>query len=152
MTCPACKSLNPAGSRFCESCGSRLGAEAPAPPPPVMPHATPPPIPVATPVAPKPAHDAPSYPAPTSSTTHSLPAAALRDSPVSVGAWIGILILLMIPLINLVMLLVWALGPNVNRSLQNFCRAVLILGFAVMIVSAALYLAVPIIGHGGSLP
>ncbi len=151
MKCPVCNSSNPAGSRFCESCGSRLEAEAPASPQPAMQHTAPSPNPESAHVAHKPVNVTPVSPAPAPYTAHPIPAAASRDNPVSFGAWIGTLIILMIPFVNLIMLLVWALGPNVNRSLQNYCRAILLLGFIVMIFSALLFLIILLMENSGGL-
>ena len=149
LVCPGCQAPVTQESRFCETCGYRLEAEVPASPQPAMQHAAPSPNPEYTPpVAPKPVNVTPSYPTQAAYTAHPLPAASLRDSPVSLGTWIGTLIILMIPFVNLIMLLVWALGPNVNRSLQNYCRALLLLGFIVTIISAILFLIILIIGNG----
>ncbi|NLC40892.1 MAG: zinc ribbon domain-containing protein, partial [Clostridiaceae bacterium] len=37
------------------------------------------------------------------------------DPPLSVGQYIGMFLLMMIPVVNLVLLLVWAFGGSVNR-------------------------------------
>ncbi len=50
------------------------------------------------------------------------------SSPLSVGAWLLMLLLSAIPVVNLIFYLYWAFGPrfkiNVNR--RNYSRAVLI--------------------------
>lgn len=44
-------------------------------------------------------------------------------SRVSFGKWMIVLFLLAIPVVNIVMLLVWAIGSRTNPSLGNFSRA-----------------------------
>jgi len=52
-------------------------------------------------------------------------AAAVQHKPVSTGDWILTLIISMIPLVNIVMLLVWAFGSNTNPSKANWAKAYL---------------------------
>lgn len=47
--------------------------------------------------------------------------------PVSIGNWIITLLVLMIPVVNLVMLLVWAFSSGTNPSKANFCKATLLI-------------------------
>ncbi|NLW53924.1 MAG: zinc ribbon domain-containing protein [Clostridiaceae bacterium] len=49
------------------------------------------------------------------------------DPPLSVGQYIGMLLLLMIPVVGFVLLLVWAFGGSVNRNKKNYARASLLL-------------------------
>jgi hypothetical protein len=59
--------------------------------------------------------------------------------PLSVGEWMLTLFILAIPVVNLIMYILWALGGNVNR--RNYCRAViywaLILTVLVIVLSLA---------------
>ena len=59
-------------------------------------------------------------------------------SRVSFGKWMIVLLILAIPVVNVIMLLVWALGSRTNPSLSNFSRAFLI----YFILAAALIFAV----------
>jgi len=59
--------------------------------------------------------------------------AAVQHKPVSTGDWIVTLIISMIPLVNLVMLLVWAFGSNTNPSKANWAKAYLAF-IAILIV------------------
>ena len=59
-------------------------------------------------------------------------------SRVSFGKWMIVLLILAIPVVNVVMLLVWALGSRTNPSLSNFSRAFLI----YFILATALVFAV----------
>ena len=56
---------------------------------------------------------------------------------VSFGKWMIVLLVMAIPVVNVVMLLVWAFGSRTNPSLANFCRALLI----YLILMMALLLA-----------
>ena len=65
----------------------------------------------------------PSYSAP------QAPAMALGNAePLTVGGFIGTMIVTMIPIIGFIMLLVWSFGSGTNQNRKNFCRAMLILG------------------------
>lgn len=60
---------------------------------------------------------------------------------VSFGKWMVVLLVMVIPGVNVVMLLVWALGSQTNPSLANFCRAFL-LYFILMIALVFAFSAV----------
>ncbi len=49
------------------------------------------------------------------------------DTDISIGMWIGILILLAIPIVNIITLFYLSFGIE-NKTLSNFCKASLILG------------------------
>ena len=51
--------------------------------------------------------------------------AAVQHKPVSIGDWIITLIISMIPLVNIIMLLVWAFGSSTNPSKANWAKAYL---------------------------
>lgn len=58
-----------------------------------------------------------------------------ENKPVSVGDWLLTLILLAIPVVNLVMLIYWAVSSTTNPSKQNYARATFILGaIAILLV------------------
>ena len=54
---------------------------------------------------------------------------------VSVKEWLLTDLILMIPLVNLMMIFVWAFGPNTNPNKANYFKAALIL-FAIYLVLA----------------
>ncbi len=60
-----------------------------------------------------------------------------RKSIVSVMNWIGTLIVLAIPGVNIIMLFVWAITCR-RASKRNFCIAVLVLSLIVIALSLAL--------------
>ena len=58
--------------------------------------------------------------------------------PMSVGDWFFSLLVLAIPILNIIMYLVWALGSSGNVNRKNFCMAsilwcVIILGFIAFV-------------------
>lgn len=50
------------------------------------------------------------------------------DEVMSVGQWIGVMIVLAIPIVNIIMYIIWAFSSNTNPNLSNFCKATLLLG------------------------
>lgn len=54
------------------------------------------------------------------------------SEPMSVKDWVITLIILALPLINIVMLLVWAFGGSGNINRRNYCRASLLI-FAIIL-------------------
>ena len=60
-----------------------------------------------------------------------------NQSIVSIGDWIITFILMVIPIVNLVMLFVWAFGGNTPESKANWAKARLIfmlIGFGIVIL------------------
>ncbi len=77
---------------------------------------------------------------------HPLPA-----GPVSVGDWFVTLLLMAIPLVNLIMLFVWAFSDGTNKSKSNWAKASLIwmlVGIVLMIVFWSAFAAI-FAGMGG---
>ncbi|MDR0394858.1 MAG: hypothetical protein LBH77_06840 [Tannerella sp.] len=74
-----------------------------------------------------------------------------NQSVVSIGDWIITFIIMIIPLINLIMLFVWAFGGGTSESKANWAKASLILYLISIILVIAFWgLIVAIIGF--SLP
>lgn len=48
------------------------------------------------------------------------------SEPSSVGSWVGTLLLMAIPIVNIVMLCVWGFGNTADLSKKNWARAQLI--------------------------
>ena len=63
---------------------------------------------------------------------------------VSVKEWLLTNLILMIPLVNIVMTLVWAFGSNTNPNKANYFKAALIL-FAILM---AIYLVLAVVIFG----
>jgi hypothetical protein len=58
----------------------------------------------------------------------------------SIGQYIGMMIVFAIPIVNIIMLFVWGFGENVNPNKKNFCRAALIM-IAIGIVLSFIFSA-----------
>lgn len=56
------------------------------------------------------------------------------NAPLRVGQYIGMFLLLAIPIANLVLLLVWAFSGSVNQNKKNFARASLILSLIALVL------------------
>ncbi len=54
------------------------------------------------------------------------PSAVYTEEPISTGSYIGIFFLLMIPVINLILLIVWACGGCNKKNKTNLSRALLV--------------------------
>ena len=63
---------------------------------------------------------------------------------VSVKEWLITNLILMIPLVNIVMMLVWAFGSNTNPNKANYFKAALILFVIVMVI----YLVLAVVFFG----
>ncbi len=57
-----------------------------------------------------------------------------KKSGVSIGNWMGALFLLAIPVVNLIMLVVWAITSS-NRTKRNYCIATLIWIAIIVVIS-----------------
>ena len=62
-----------------------------------------------------------------------------NTSVVSVGDWIITFILMMLPLINIIMLFVWAFGSNTPESKANWAKASLIMYLVTIILVIIFY-------------
>lgn len=67
--------------------------------------------------------------------------------PVSVGNWILTFILLAIPLVNLIMLIVWAVGATTHPSKKTFAQAYLIIFLIVFCIGVLFALILPLLGY-----
>lgn len=66
-----------------------------------------------------------------------------ENRPMSVGDWVGSILLLLIPIANIVLLFVWAFGGNSPICKRNWAKAHLLIlaivfGLYIVIFSAAL--------------
>jgi ABC-type multidrug transport system permease subunit len=68
---------------------------------------------------------------------------------ISVKDWIATLIVCAIPLVNLIMLFIWAFGDSANPSKKNYARASLLLA-AIFIVLYILFIVIFIAVIGAS--
>lgn len=100
---------------------------APVPPPP-----QPQPVYAAPPVQP-PVYTAPADP------NAPLPPGS-KYEPITTGGYIGIMLLMMLPLINFILLLVWACGGCRKVNKTNFARAMLVVMLAGLVLSGIAFL------------
>lgn len=64
-----------------------------------------------------------------------------NNEPMSVGQWVATMLLLAIPLVNIILLFVWAFGSNVNTNKKNYCRAALIIAAVVLVLYILFFIA-----------
>lgn len=109
--CTNCGNQVPDGIKFCTSCGAAMGATAP-----VQPTQQPAPVYAAQPVA------------------------VYQEEPISTGGYIGIMFLMMLPLINLILLIIWACGGCKKVNKRNFARAMLVWMVIASVLGGLLFL------------
>jgi len=68
------------------------------------------------------------------------------EKPMTIGDWILTWILLSIPVVGVIMLFVWALSSDTQKSKQNFARAT----FVVILFWFALFFLLTMLGIGTS--
>ena len=61
--------------------------------------------------------------------------------PVSIADWLITLLILLIPVLNIIMLLVWSFNKSTHRSKANFSKAILVL-LLIVIFLVGLILAI----------
>ena len=61
-----------------------------------------------------------------------------NNSPLTVGQYIGTILLGSIPLVGFVLFIVWAFSSDVNINKKNLCRAYLILMLAAVVIEILL--------------
>jgi hypothetical protein len=131
MFCANCGSKLPEGAKFCGGCGAKTEPVQPdyavsMEPAPMSPAPS-------TSVNTPPVQTAPSYQqayVPPQSTAYS---GHPGDEPLRVGQYIGMFLLMCVPILNIILLFVWGFGSSANLNKKNFARASLIL-CAIMLV------------------
>ena len=71
---------------------------------------------------------------------HEVP--AYTQKPVSIGQWMITLLLMVIPIVNIVMLFVWAFGGSAPLSKANWAKAMLIYMLIGVVLSIMLWSAI----------
>lgn len=123
MFCENCGSKLPDGAKFCGGCGAKTVSVQPA-------YAAAEPAPVRP--IPSLAH------APSAQTAYAPTPPYLEkpnNDPMRVGQYLGMLLLMCVPILNIVLLFMWSFGNSVNLNKKNFARASLILGVIGIILS-----------------
>lgn len=137
MFCENCGKNLPDGAKFCNGCGAKTESAQPvnakgeqsavhtAPPSPAQP-------------APQPRQTyAPPQPY-ANQQTYAPPAAYAPGTgaqPLRVLQYIGMFLLMSIPLVGFILLFVWGFGSGVNPNKKNFARAMLILSAIGLVLS-----------------
>jgi len=67
--------------------------------------------------------------------------------PISIGNWIITLIILAIPLVNIIMLIVWAASGSTHPSKKSFAQAELIIFGVVICIAVVAALILPLLAH-----
>ncbi len=135
MYCENCGSQLPDGSKFCGTCGAAqeavpVGATKAAVETPYTAAPTPPPAYV-PPVA-QPAYN---YAPPQPTGPAYVAQMPTGTEPLTVGNYMGMLLLMCVPILNLVLLFMWSFGGSVNLNKKNFARASLILFIITLVLS-----------------
>jgi hypothetical protein len=61
------------------------------------------------------------------------------EMPISVTAWLGTIVVALLPLVNVAVLLYWSFGKGVDPNRRNFSRAGLIMIAAVTALAVLLF-------------
>jgi|GEM_PF-637745 len=121
MNCEQCNAVLPESAAFCGNCGGKVEQKYPE----VShnttvdePNQVPPPIPQAATVSP---------PQASPHNKHEGPQLIADESikPVGVGTYLIMMLLFSIPFVNIIMMIIWAIGSK-NKSKQNFAIAALL--------------------------
>ncbi|RGX56613.1 zinc-ribbon domain-containing protein [Anaerotruncus sp. AF02-27] len=81
----------------------------------------------------------PPAPIPVSAADSDLPPpAGSKYAPIGLGGWIGIMLLMLIPIVNIILLIVWACGGCKKVTKRSFARASLILMAVGIVLSLAI--------------
>ena len=67
--------------------------------------------------------------------------------PVSIGQWIITFIILGIPLLNVIMLIVWALGESTHPSKKSYAQAILVIFGVIVVLGIVGGLSIPGFTH-----
>ena len=149
MFCEKCGKEIPENSKFCSSCGTKVvHAES------VEPVVEPEPVAeveqIAEPTPSSKAEQTPPPPiqpvSPVYSTGYNSKGNLVK--PLSIGAYIGMFILLCIPIVNLIMLLVWSFSDTVNINKKHFAIAQLIMILIGILLSIGFAIVMIRLGYG----
>ena len=67
--------------------------------------------------------------------------------PLTVGDWLVTMLLLAIPLVNLILLIVWAASSSTHPSKKSFAQAYLIFFGVLFVIGLAAAMILPLFAH-----
>ncbi len=138
MFCPNCGTGTPDDSKFCESCGYNLQQSQQEMQGQAEPQDTVQQAPQTPPR--QEAQQQVSYPS--YGGNMSPEGVDPRDKVYGLGGWVLTYIVLFIPVVNIIMLFVWAFGKNTNRNKKNWAIATLIAIVIAIILFVIMYASV----------
>lgn len=120
--CTNCGKQVADGVKFCTSCGTPMASYIPPTPPPAQ-------------TVPPQAAPVPQQP------VYAVPVTGRQEEPISTGEYIGIFLLMIVPIVNLICHLIWACGGCKKVNKRNLARAMLVLILIVTALTVLLVLA-----------
>ena len=134
--CTNCGATLDDDKKFCTECGASVN-ETPAgtattPPPPPPPQAAPVYTQAATATMPPPQ---PSYQQATAYGGDMAPGKGSKYEPITTGGFIGIMLLMCIPIVGQILMIIWALGGCRKINKRNLARASLIMMVVALVIS-----------------
>lgn len=78
------------------------------------------------------------------------------NAPMTVGQYLIMFLIGIVPIVNIVMIFVWAFGSNVNTNKKNLCRAILIWALIILGLYIVLFIVfgaalLTMFGAGGGM-
>lgn len=77
---------------------------------------------------------APQYSSATSSPNYNMNQWQQPEPIVTVGEWMLVMLVMMIPLVNIIMMFVWAFGNDGSKTKANYFKAALIWGAIILVI------------------
>ncbi|MFO7612916.1 MAG: zinc ribbon domain-containing protein [Clostridia bacterium] len=147
MFCEQCGKEIPGNSKFCAGCGAKVEpAEATAQEAPMAEPAETENLSYQEPPRAEPARPVPP-PAPAVQKTQYNDRTNLVK-PLSIGSYVGMLILLWIPIVNIIMLLVWSFSDTVNINKKHLAIAILVMVLIGIVLGIVFGVLTAILGAG----
>ena len=73
---------------------------------------------------------------------HNYPPSADIAPVITTGGWIGTLLLMFIPIVNIILLIVWAASTGENPNRRNFARAYLVMFLISFVLALIVYFVI----------